>query len=505
MKYTNQYTITHTKHLQLRHNTYYFRFKIPANLNSLTSKLEIVRSLKTDSLTKACAILSSKFPLLQRLKHMTQTQITRNELQELFDELTDFSVIDSYRSHQRDVTSPEVQGMRAVSDTVRSDLQDSRATDFSDLIKTQAPSDTTVHKDFQRLFVRLVDAQLERAVNGCTPVYEHLLGRASTLVNRPKEKSKYLLSTMYKDFFDFKDWSEKVTADNARYYNFLLLFWGDVCVTTITKQLIKQALYAYEDMPLGHKKPYNKLTLTERYHLSVSDVDAIHEDDFVSPKTVQGLLKLMQGFFSSYLTNERDVLQKSPTDNVRYTIKEVHGGSYTDVEIQAFEAHALQHQDQQTIWKKWVILLAIYTGARRGEIVKFLKDGAKEEGGIHYFELKEGKNDNAIRKVPIHEQLIKYGVLNLSPMLAEGKPITDYTNQLRNLLVVPKNDIDGNKRVFHAFRHTFITKAISIGNTAPKVQEVVGHSKRLGITDTYMHKIALVYLLPVINSVTYSG
>lgn len=159
---------------------------------------------------------------------------------------------------------------------------------------------------------------------------------------------------------------------------------------------------------------------------------------------------------------------------------------------------------KQAGWKKWVILLAIYSGARRGEIVKFLKDGIKEEQGINYFELKEGKSPNAVRKIPVHEQLIKAGILNLKPVVVDAKPITDYANKLRDELKIPKNDVDDNKRVFHAFRHTFITKSVSKSNTIQLVQELVGHSKLIGQTAVYVHKISLVDLQPVVDSVIYS-
>jgi integrase len=279
-----------------------------------------------------------------------------------------------------------------------------------------------------------------------------------------------------------------------------LTLWGDVCVTSITKQGIREALFTYKNMPKGNKRPYNKMTVTGRYEFSVNNFDDIEEQDLVAGKTVKELHNLFQSFFSAYLTNEVYILDKSPTDNVTYTAKDVRGGDYTDKEIQIFEAHAMK----QTGWKKWMVLLGMYTGARAGESIKFLKDGVKKQDGIHYFELKEGKTENAIRKVPVHQNLIKAGILNLPPIEVKDKKITNYTNQLRDKLKIPQHDSNGNKRVYHAFRHTFITKAISKQNTIESVQEVVGHAKQIGVTARYTHKIPLVDLQPVVNSVIYS-
>jgi integrase len=489
----------YTKHLQIRKKTYHFRFKIPTELKSLTLKSEIVRSLKTDSFNDACVIIATKLPLLRQLKRMTSEQTTRNELQDLFDELTDFTDIDAYNRYQRFATSDEIQGMQTVADQVRSDLQDNQKSDFSDLIKTQSSTDIKRHKGFQRLFVRLVDTQTERATSGCTPIYDQLLDRANALVNLPLENKKHLLSEQYKEFRVFKSWSEKSTKNNNNAFDILLAHWGDVCVTTITKQQIKEAIHARARMPVKNKRPYNKMTFTELYQYSVSNFDDIPEQDFVASKTAKELHKLLQGFFSAYLTKEVDILEKSPTDNVIYTPVDVKGGDYTDSEVLTFEKHALA----QAGWKKWALLLGMYTGARAGEIREFLKDGTKEQNGIHFFELKEGKTENAIRKIPVHQNLIDAGILGLPPTEIPDKAITNYTNQTRDLLSIPQLSESGNKRVFHAFRHTFITKAIAEGSTIELVQEVVGHAKQIGITDRYTHKLPLVNLLPVVNSVIY--
>ncbi|WP_041766051.1 DUF6538 domain-containing protein [Psychromonas ingrahamii] len=285
----------YTKHLQIRNNTYHFRFKIPTELKSLTSKSEIVRSLKTDSFNDACVIIATKLPLLRQLKNMTSEQTTRNELQDLFDELIDFTDIDNYNRYQRFATSDETQGIQTVEDQVRSDLQDNNKTDFSDLTRTQPSIDIKSHKDFQRLFVRLLEAKSERAMHGCTPEFEGLLSRAQSMLT-PSVKPKYLLSEQYEKFKAFKGWTDKVTKDNNRYFLFLVSHWGDICVTTITKQHIKKALDAYKCMPLGNQLPYKNMSVKQRYLFSVNDIDAMHEDDFVSSKTVHGLLTIMQSF-----------------------------------------------------------------------------------------------------------------------------------------------------------------------------------------------------------------
>jgi len=270
-----------------------------------------------------------------------------------------------------------------------------------------------------------------------------------------------LLSKAWSDLNNYKSWSEKGTKEYTYHYDFLLALWGDIDVLAITKHHIKQSLKAFELMPKGNMKPFNKLTVAERLAYSTDDIP---EDAFISPKTVKGLLKTLQGFFSRFLTNEMDYFAVSPTTNVKYTINDIRYGVYTDKEINLFEKEAGR---AYKTWQKWVLLLAIYTGARRGEIVKFLRDGTKYDQAekLNYFELLEGKTAAARRKTPVHPKLIEYGVLTIPSIDIDGKAVTDYMNLIRERLNVPVHDNEGCKRVFHSFRHTFITKGVSKGVT----------------------------------------
>ena len=57
-------------YVYLRRKTYYFRFLIPQHLRELCPSLprEIKRSLRTDSLTDALAMVSDKIPLIRLLR-----------------------------------------------------------------------------------------------------------------------------------------------------------------------------------------------------------------------------------------------------------------------------------------------------------------------------------------------------------------------------------------------------------------------------------------------------
>ncbi len=79
MRSISSYTI-------VRNSTYYLRVLAPKRVHHITSKREVVKSLKTDSLLESRAKVASKYHLIRKLKCMS-ANTSQNELQALFDEV----------------------------------------------------------------------------------------------------------------------------------------------------------------------------------------------------------------------------------------------------------------------------------------------------------------------------------------------------------------------------------------------------------------------------------
>ncbi|MDP1700619.1 MAG: site-specific integrase [Aestuariivirga sp.] len=129
---------------------------------------------------------------------------------------------------------------------------------------------------------------------------------------------------------------------------------------------------------------------------------------------------------------------------------------------------------------RWMPLLNMFTGARRGELAQLKLHDIREEDGVPFLRITdEGgdqsvKNAGSIRRVPVHPELLKLGFMefvksrreesNSESWLLEGL-VTNrkgdrgdawgrwFGRQLRRL----KIDHNGRK-VFHSFRHTFIAR-----------------------------------------------
>src|SRR5690606_4325539 len=94
----------------------------------------------------------------------------------------------------------------------------------------------------------------------------------------------------------------------------------------------------------------------------------------------------------------------APPSSARY-------GAYTNSEMKSLVRYAIEEAKQD--WLKWIILLLAYTGARRGELATLTTSQVcfDDDSNRHYLLIKEGKTDNAVRQVPLHQYLIDLGFL----------------------------------------------------------------------------------------------
>jgi integrase len=68
----------------------------------------------------------------------------------------------------------------------------------------------------------------------------------------------------------------------------------------------------------------------------------------------------------------------------------------------------------------WASLISAYTGLRRDEIASLRADDIKRTDNIWYFDIRDGKTENAERVVPVHHVLIDTGLLKYRNALPNG-------------------------------------------------------------------------------------
>jgi len=304
--------------------------------------------------------------------------------------------------------------------------------------------------------------------------------------------------------------TEKEQENHKRHFEKLVTIMGDLSISSITPKLIKNAVLTCAYLPRMNMKPYNNMTISEILEIEIP------KEDRVSGKSVVEVKKTALGIFA-YAVNVAEVIETSPATGMKLGAKinsSCTFAPYTDEEVRKLLDESAK---SPKLWRKWLPMLAAYTGGRRGELVQLRKQDIKFDtnSGRNYILITEQagsvKTENGTRQVPIHEVLMGNGFLefvenaedrlfgNLDP-----QSVTKWFTSFRDRLGIERFDDFGDRKVFHSFRHTFITKTRGAGNPILHVQQVVGHEKvKSGETERYTHRQPLGVVLDVVDKVNY--
>lgn len=146
----------------------------------------------------------------------------------------------------------------------------------------------------------------------------------------------------------------------------------------------------------------------------------------------------------------------------------------------------------------WVPLVANYTGARKTEICKMSLEDVVVDCEVPFFDIRDNefgplKNESSERVIPIHPELIRLGFIDFVRALkfAERKAVFAeliggadsygpgdcyYKNGWSKLIKAA--GIRDKSKVFHSFRHTFITTTGNKNVSDHFRARVVGHAKK---------------------------
>jgi integrase len=121
----------------------------------------------------------------------------------------------------------------------------------------------------------------------------------------------------------------------------------------------------------------------------------------------------------------REKASANPFDGQRLRgVAQVHYDPFTDDELATLFADAKLEiaPDKHTTATAlpWVSLIAAFTGCRRDEIANLKAGDIKQTDGVWFFDIRDGKTDNAERVVPVHHALIDAGLLRYRDALPSG-------------------------------------------------------------------------------------
>ena len=131
----------------------------------------------------------------------------------------------------------------------------------------------------------------------------------------------------------------------------------------------------------------------------------------------------------------------------------------------------------------WLIMLAIYTGARAGELTALTIDDVLEKDGTHYLAITEGKTEAARRVVPLHPELI---ATSFPEYVATCKgPLFGITAKVLAKRFPPfrrSRGVDRPGVTFHSLRKSFTSKMEDSGVPVDTVAQLIGHKSRRSFT-----------------------
>ncbi len=242
--------------------------------------------------------------------------------------------------------------------------------------------------------------------------------------------------------------------------------------------------------------------------------------------TINDHLVALTGFFDYCINNKIAAAMQNPARGLLIPGAHNKAESYEPfklVEVQKIFQPALYVKNMKLPDFYWGPLIGLFTGARAEEIASLNLDQVYSERGIWIIDILDGKTENAVRKVPIHAELLALGLVDyvhclrkagykkLFPHLQKGK--NGYKKNMcrtfGDYLDLPEVNIVDPLKVFHSFRHTVVTKLTGAGVNEGLKRAMVGHDidTRTSSHDDYTHLDALTIenLQTAINKLNYEG
>lgn len=184
--------------------------------------------------------------------------------------------------------------------------------------------------------------------------------------------------------------------------------------------------------------------------------------------------------------------------------------------IKIFDASYIKAMNKPDLY--WIPIVSAFTGARREEIAGLLAKNVKVVDGVDCFLIEGGKTIDARRVVPIHPTLKALGFMEyaqkvqtlneeyLFPHLVDGANGRGKNAGRQFAKWLEACGIKENRKVFHSFRHTVITRLQDFCNNDAHILQITGHRSEAakGVHfKTYTHGLGLQRLAETMSKLHY--
>lgn len=540
-----------SSYLQRRNGTFYFRRTIPKDLRPLAGQSEFVFSLRTDSrqiaTTRAIICLHATNTALREMMMTDRKRLDPQYKERVRKALASFRV----GSHE---SSEEIfyQGLLVPQDTLEQLLDATRLF----LESGQTKLSPALHDSLIAPLLEAVpelsnfeDSDPELAVGYLSREFIKSLravmldakaihrGEAVELPTTHSPAATPLsLSTepVISSLTTLDAWAEYVAEKGAGWqpstkksYQTAIAeftssdFIGNPSVGTLTREDLISYRSKLQKLPAQRNKlkPYRDKSISELIAMDIPEMD------LMMGRTINERL----GLISSFLTwchSTKNYLPKDITHDI--LLKKVESAArapFTDDEIkQLFNIDRYKSALIDSPYKFWVPLFGLLTGARISEIAQLqvaditLQDGIPVIQIVHKTKTKAGR-----RIVPVHSLLLQAGLVDYVDRLIKqnekslfpemrvafnkpGDAASKWFTRYRREAGIPDTDKLGKEKVFHSFRHSFVTR-LRQSSPAPDIsliQQIVGHERELfGATAIYTDEFPVSQCKTTIEQLRY--
>jgi integrase len=460
-----------------RHGTYYFRYIIPVALRSrFSNKREYRCSLRTDS--KRLAVRCAK--------------IYRTRFELFIEKL--YSVSDNIKTGL--ITSVDI---------------------FGDHIEADFNGDA---KKELHAIERMKDQAIDRAMKMGIDPASLLISRQnqpSARTNKPIGAETPTISEISEKYLEYKKTrsklAQKTIVDYSSDYDLLIFILGeDKQVGELTNDDLEAFYSGLGKIPTSYKsddkyksKSFPQLQSIQIPTNRIPDVATINKKF----SRISTLLKHAV---------KKNYIDQNPADSVITAVDTVRAKDKRDIFNDSdlniifsstfFTAHKWRknlHRRDAEAYRFWMFPLALFTGARQGELLQLEKqDVAQSDDGTWYIDIREEfdkvtgekirstKNQNSIRQVPLSNALIEMGFLDfvksvrsnaLFSELTKKKNGQDAAQKFLNAQLKRWGVHVKDVKTFHSLRHTFVTQAIRHDIKPQHIGGITGHLSKKDYID----------------------
>jgi integrase len=317
-------------------------------------------------------------------------------------------------------------------------------------------------------------------------------------------------------------WRPKTAGTQQTTFDEFLEIVGDMPVGVVTRDFVGRYLDVASRLPKNRRLRFPDKTIAELSR------EEFPPGDRLSARTLAERLIHLGAFFK-WCRESRGFLATNPTAGFDLDASSQSYAPFTATDLRAlFLSAEYQTNQHRKSWQFWAPLIALYSGARLGEIVQLRTDNIVQEDGIWLIVITDEAEDQQVktrarvRKVPVSRKLMDLGFIEYADALRSkaqvklfgdlpgGAPsrqrnrVSRWFNEDYKRRCRVQGDPTGARKVFHSFRHTAITKAVTAALPIAHCQQVFGHEKSMmGETATYTHEIQPSVLAVVIAALDF--